>query len=224
MINQEEFDRMWRNAKQIALVAHHQQMRGDEPYVNHPMRVAHSCIAIWNDPYATVGGLLHDVLEDSAYNEDTLLMCSIPEEVINVVKLVTCKSNTSRKDYINNLLESGNVSALRVKLMDAIDNSTWTYREEIVYRQKDWASKRIYYRELATKLWEHYLQAHQDDHAPDEDHDFFKRVIHRWNELDNLSRRLMAGEVVTDDELNVRMLTVIEDINYPMSDEWTVEL
>ena len=144
MIDQEDFDHMWRNAKQLALVAHHQQMRGDEPYVNHPMRVAHSCIAIWNDPYATVGGLLHDVLEDSAYNEDTLLMCSIPEEVINVVKLVTCKSDTSRKDYINNLLESGNVSALRVKLMDAIDNSTWTYREETGYRQKDWARKRIF--------------------------------------------------------------------------------
>ena len=34
----------------------------------------------------------------------------------------------------------------------------------------------------------------------------------------------MAGEIVTDAELNVRMLTVIEDINYPMADEWVVEL
>lgn len=58
----------------------------------------------------------------------------------------------------------------------------------------------------------------------DEDFDFFKRVIHRWNELDNISRRLMAGEIVTDAELNVRMLTVIVDINYPMADEWSVEL
>lgn len=224
MLSLEEYLILWRNAKQMALVSHHQQMRGTEPYVNHPLRVSHACTAVWGDGYASIAALLHDVIEDSAHNEETLYLWSMPEEVVEAVKLVTCDENTSRKDYIDNLLASGNVYALRVKLMDAIDNSTWTYREEIVHGHNDWMRKRLYYRELATKLWNYYLTAHEDDHIADEDKDFFKRVIYRWNELDNLSRRLMAGEVVTDAELDVRMLSVIEDTNYPMAEEWSKEI
>ncbi len=221
MINQEEFEHTWRNAKQIALVAHHQQMRGDEPYVNHPLRVAHSCIAIWNDPYATVAGILHDTLEDSSYTEETLLLMGVDPDVVDVVKLVTREQGIGRDDYIQRLIDSENIPALRVKLMDAIDNSVWSYANVLRYGDTDerWKSGRIYYRRLVLKLWSVY-QVQTDAHAPDEDKTFINRVIHRWNELDDISIRLIKGEVVSDEEIDVRMLDVIADTARPQSSSW----
>ncbi len=210
-------------ARQIALVAHNGQMRGTEPYINHPLRVAEACNTIWYDPYAIVGAILHDVIEDSPYTAETLLLVGIDPDVVDVVELMTRKPNVSREDYIQTLIDSDNVHALRVKLMDAIDNSTWTYANELRFGEKHWQTSRIYYRELACKLWQIYLDRHTDAHAPDEDFDFFGRVVYHWNVLDEISIALMRGEAIADELIDRRMLDVISDINSPRADSWDLD-
>lgn len=220
----DQFDLQYHNARQLAIASHLNQMRGSEPYVNHPLRVSTACLDIWNDPYAAVAGLLHDVIEDTPHNRETLELYDFDEEIIEVVELLSRSEVQTRKEYIDALIASENIHALRVKIMDAIDNSSWSYWDQIAHGHDGWEASRLYYRDLATKLWAHYLDHFQSEHNRDEDQTFFERVIHRWNELDNLSRRLKAGEVLDVALFQVRMLEIIRDTKYPTATTWAREI
>ncbi len=61
-------------AYQLAELAHRDQKRlSGDPYISHPVAVAH-ILAMWGlDPIAAAAALLHDVLEDTRFNQERIL-------------------------------------------------------------------------------------------------------------------------------------------------------
>ena len=95
--------------------------KSGEPYLNHLIRVS---INVKN--YLTkVAALLHDTVEDiDNITFDDLKEFGFSEYVINLVKLVTKNKDivTSYHDRITNIIESGNIEAVRLKYADISDN------------------------------------------------------------------------------------------------------
>jgi (p)ppGpp synthase/HD superfamily hydrolase len=60
---------MLTNAYEFALRVHSNQLYGNEPYINHPLRVM-AALPV-NDPALRIAGLLHDVIEDGAFGTES---------------------------------------------------------------------------------------------------------------------------------------------------------
>ncbi|SFA83337.1 HD domain-containing protein [Acetitomaculum ruminis DSM 5522] len=90
--------------------------KGHVPYVFHPLHVAEEM----DDEYSTAAALLHDVVEDSSWTLDDLRREGIPEEVIEVVDLLTHTEGVTYHDYIMNL--TINPIAVKVKMADLRHN------------------------------------------------------------------------------------------------------
>jgi (p)ppGpp synthase/HD superfamily hydrolase len=117
-------------AAAYAAEAHVKQMRksGDEPYINHPLRVAHMGVRAGLGAEALAASLLHDVVEDT---ERTLedIRTVFPERVAVLVHLLTqwwpddappaVKAEGKPKYYAALLREP---EAIDIKLMDRADN------------------------------------------------------------------------------------------------------
>lgn len=109
---------------EICRIAHEGQVdKAGAAYRFHPMRVA---LRLRHGTEAEqCAALLHDVLEDSVVSEGDLREMGVSEEVISIVRELTkTPSDTSYIAYIQRLVESGNVSAMRVKLADLYDNTS----------------------------------------------------------------------------------------------------
>lgn len=89
------------------------------PYIFHPYEVALQL----NDEVEVAAALLHDVVEDTEVTFDDLLSEGFPEEVVEVVRLLTHDDDVDYADYILSLKASGNARAIRVKLADLNHNS-----------------------------------------------------------------------------------------------------
>lgn len=105
-------------------VAHAGQLdRGGQPYWLHPVSVMNRL-----GPNAThhekLAALLHDVLEDTSYTADDLLLMDYPHEVVHAVQLVTRPNDSvvSYLDWIRVIAAIGNKIAIRVKIADNEDN------------------------------------------------------------------------------------------------------
>jgi len=106
---------------EVAMIAHKgATRRNGDPYIFHPLRVANNYRYIW-DKRNKVIAILHDVIEDSDFTEESLLNFGIEEEIIDVVKILTRTDNISYEIYIDNICKS--VPAMLVKLSDLEDNS-----------------------------------------------------------------------------------------------------
>ena len=111
-------------AQEIATLAHKGQFRRDgvTPYIVHPAAVAAHFLP--HSLYAEVAWL-HDVLEDTDWSEESLLMNHIHSHVVDAVKILTHKKGESYKDYIERINRGQGVSgviACRVKLADIAAN------------------------------------------------------------------------------------------------------
>ena len=104
----------------FAARAHAHQLRKitETPYIYHPMHVANEM----DTEIRTCIALLHDVIEDTCVDEEMLRLKGIPEEVIEGVKVLTRNKGESYRQYIEDLIASGNVDAMRVKLADLHHN------------------------------------------------------------------------------------------------------
>ena len=67
-------------------------------------------------------GFLHDVVEDTDYTFDDLLEMGFSTEVVDALRLLTHDRSMTYMDYIRRILESGNQTALAVKLNDLNHN------------------------------------------------------------------------------------------------------
>lgn len=108
-------------AKAIAEYFHLGQYRqgGCEPYFNHLERVA----SHFAGGPIKAAAWLHDILEDTVVTEETLQKHSIPEEVIQTVKILTRDVlKESYYDFIFRIVNSGNVAAMFIKISDIEDN------------------------------------------------------------------------------------------------------
>lgn len=214
-------------AQSLALTAHHnQERRSGEPYVNHPLRVADMVEHLFQyDRHAPVVATLHDVIEDSAYTAETLRLLGFNDHIVDAVVMLTRERGLSRGDYIQRILESTNATAIRVKLMDAIDNSTWSYLDRDPVKPDLWCVKRKYYRQLAERLYARLCEL--DGQVPDK---LMPMVIYTWNQMDRLSLKEFSrshghNNGMTDYHIGctVPHTAIINDNQY-FDSSWDVDL
>ena len=119
--------------------------KAGEPYINHLIRVSERL----TEPIEKIAGMLHDVLEDTEIIEKDLLEVGIPEEVVEIVKIVTHdnidKSNMTKSEKlelynkeIDKVINSGNVHAIRLKEADMSDNYDPERIKQLPQEKQDW--------------------------------------------------------------------------------------
>jgi (p)ppGpp synthase/HD superfamily hydrolase len=92
------------------------------PYYLHPLRVAMRLAQC--TPAERHAALLHDVVEDTAVTLQDLGNLGYSPEILELVDLLTRRmaDRESHNQYIERIVQSENVQALRVKLADVYDN------------------------------------------------------------------------------------------------------
>lgn len=107
-------------------IAHAGQMdKSGKPYYEHPIAVMGRL-----PEYATeserIAALLHDVVEDTSHTRESLTELGYSDEVLDIVELVTLDDDKSipYPTKIKAIIDSGNVSAMRVKFADMSENSS----------------------------------------------------------------------------------------------------
>lgn len=107
-------------ALEIATMAHKNvQRRNSDPYIFHALRVANNSMYIRTKLQKTVA-ILHDVIEDTPFDESFLRQQGMDETVLGILQFLTHDPETSYEDYIQNICQS--VDAMLVKLADLADN------------------------------------------------------------------------------------------------------
>lgn len=134
-------------AAAFAANAHAKQMRktGDQPYINHLLRVAQGAGDAGLSDYAIAAALLHDVVEDTEVTIDEL-SAEFPERVVRLVRLLSqCWPDDApnevkereRPKYYREILTD--TEAIDIKLLDRADNLLDMVRG--LPKVQRWASK-----------------------------------------------------------------------------------
>ena len=88
------------------------------PYINHLYFVCNNV----NDYISKVVGILHDVVEDTDVTLEQLKALGFPSEVLEALALLTRDKRIDYNTYIDNILNSNNIVAIRVKKADMMHN------------------------------------------------------------------------------------------------------
>jgi len=122
---------MLEKAFNLSVVAHSGQQRiSGEPYVTHPLEVAHILADIELDCDSIVAGLLHDTVEDTTYNFDDIKELfgeHIAMLVEGVTKLGKIPYSTKEEQQIENLRKmffamAKDIRVILIKLADRLHN------------------------------------------------------------------------------------------------------
>jgi (p)ppGpp synthase/HD superfamily hydrolase len=133
-------------AATFAAAAHAGQTRRGlpDPYINHPLRVAHHAARAGLGSDAVVAALLHDVVEDSPHTWDDLRAEGFSPRAIELARLLTKWWESSDDDtpadkaaYYAGILADDDAVAL--KLLDRTDNMQDTAR--IAAERREFAEK-----------------------------------------------------------------------------------
>ena len=117
LMNQSE-QSMFDLALSIAKKAHKGQYdKAGVDYIEHPLFVA----SLVDTQEEKAVALLHDVLEDSPYTAEELILAGLPETVVSAVQILTKKKGQDYQQYLE-LVKSSPI-ARRVKLADLKHNS-----------------------------------------------------------------------------------------------------
>lgn len=119
--------------------------KAGKPYTGHLFRVSERL----KEENEKVAGLLHDIIEDTNITARDLLEVGIPQEIINIVNLVTHpkidKSNMTKYEKlelynkeIDRVINSGNIHAIRLKEADMSDNYDLDRLKELPQEKQDW--------------------------------------------------------------------------------------
>ena len=126
---------MTKKALRLCFDAHREQTdKTGLPYVFHPFHLAEQM----TDELSTVCALLHDVVEDTEITLADLSAMGFPQEVTEVLALLTHDPAVPYFDYVRAL--SVNPIAKAVKLADLAHNSDLSRMEED--QIDEWALKR----------------------------------------------------------------------------------
>ena len=90
------------------------------PYIEHLKFVSNSFDEI---DYKIIG-LLHDTLEDTNLTYNDLIDLGYPKYIVDAVSIITRKENETYSDFIDRILKSNNLIAIRVKERDMFHNSS----------------------------------------------------------------------------------------------------
>ena len=109
---------MFELALSIAKKAHEGQYdKAGVVYIKHPLFVA----SLGDTQEEKAVALLHDVLEDSPYTAEELILAGLPETVVTAVQVLTKKKGQDYQQYLE--LVKSNPIARCVKLADLKHNS-----------------------------------------------------------------------------------------------------
>ena len=115
-----------KKALKICFDAHKEQVdKTGLPYVFHPFHLAEQM----DDEISTVCALLHDVVEDTDITLPDLLEMGFPDEVIEVLTLLTHIDSVPYMDYVKEIKK--HPIATKVKIADLKHNSDLTRLDEI---------------------------------------------------------------------------------------------
>ncbi|HEY9720437.1 MAG TPA: HD domain-containing protein [Oscillatoriaceae cyanobacterium] len=135
-------------AAAYAAAAHAPQRRKghlDEPYINHPLRVAHAASEAGLSDEAIAAALLHDVVEDTPRSQSEI-EAAFPPRTAELVRLLTkwWPDDASQEIkaegqpvYYGAILQDADATAL--KLLDRADNLRDMVR--MLPHKRDWAAR-----------------------------------------------------------------------------------
>ena len=110
-----------KKALKLCFEAHKEQTdKTGLPYVFHPFHLAEQM----DDEISTVCALLHDVVEDTDTTFEDLSVMGFPQEVTDVLKLLTHEKSVPYMEYVKKI--STNPVATKVKIVDLRHNSDVT--------------------------------------------------------------------------------------------------
>lgn len=110
---------VFEKALMIAIQAHSGQTdKQGKPYILHPLAVASQLDSLELKTIA----LLHDTIEDSWVSKEFLLENGIPEELVEVIALLTKPKDMTYEDYLRRV--KANPMALAVKKADLAHNTS----------------------------------------------------------------------------------------------------
>lgn len=89
-----------------------------KPYIEHLYYVSNNL----ENYEEKVVGMLHDVIEDTYVDKDLLLAFGFPKNIVESVLLLTRNKEISYNIYIENIIKSNNLIALKVKKADMMHN------------------------------------------------------------------------------------------------------
>ncbi len=115
-MRKEEFEMLYDHALSIATFSHRgQKDKAGQEYIGHPVAVASRCKTY----EAKIAALLHDTIEDTYITPDYLRVMGIPEEIVDVVVLVTKQKDNPGYSYLRYLWAiKKNPIACEVKIAD----------------------------------------------------------------------------------------------------------
>lgn len=112
------YTELTKKALRLCFDAHKDQVdKTGLPYVFHPFHVAEQM----TDEISTVCALLHDVMEDTDCTPEDLRTMGFPQEVIEILLLLTHDPSVPYMDYVEKI--GTNPVAKQVKLADLKHNS-----------------------------------------------------------------------------------------------------
>ena len=115
------YTELTKKALKLCFEAHKNQVdKTGLPYVFHPFHLAEQM----TDEISTVCALLHDVIEDTEYTFENLREMGFPQEVIDVLTLLTHEESVPYMEYVKKM--KTNPIAKQVKLCDLKHNSDLT--------------------------------------------------------------------------------------------------
>jgi len=121
--------------------------RSGEPPILHARRVAARLTD--GTRVEKAAALCHDVIEDTAATCADLRRGGVHSDAIEVVFILTRATGEVYRAYIGRIIDSGNVSAMRVKLADLYDNMSPSRlgrlpeKERGIVLRYQWAASRI---------------------------------------------------------------------------------
>lgn len=111
---------MTKLAMNIAYEAHKNQMdKAGVPYIFHPIHLAEEM----TEEISVCAALLHDVAEDTPLTIEDLSRKGMPDAVTEALRLLTHDEAVPYLDYVRAIKQSGNMTAISVKLADLRHNS-----------------------------------------------------------------------------------------------------
>ncbi len=122
--------------------------KAGNPYIDHLYTVSQS-----DDYISSVAGLLHDIIEDTNITALDLLEVGIDRDIVETVFIVTKpkreKANMTEEERleaynkeIDDIIESGNPHALRLKMCDMKNNYDQKRLELLSSEQQEWLGKK----------------------------------------------------------------------------------